>query len=117
MDFIKIIDWDIHQHYKDRNPPWIKLYNSLLDNELFECLQDDSKLLLICLWMFCSRKGNGKVPTDPEYLYKHLPVRTKPNLQPLIEAGFIEIISNGDSKMIAHRKRNAIPEQSRDRAE
>ena len=31
-------NWDEFQHYKDRNPPWIKLHNHLLDDYEFEML-------------------------------------------------------------------------------
>ncbi len=110
MDYVKILEWETFQHYSKRSPPWIKLYNSLLDNEKFECLQDDSKVLLFCLWMLTSRKGNGKVPANPKYLYKHLPLSKKPNLQPLIQNGFIVICKQDDSKMIAEGNQDATPE-------
>jgi len=100
MDYIRICDWETFQHYTKRNPPWIKLHTSLLDNEKFECLQNDSKVLLICLWLFNSRKGNGEIPADSAYLRRKLPVGRKIDLQPLVDAGFIECYQD-DSKAIA----------------
>lgn len=101
MKYIRICDWDEFQHYKKRNPPWIKLHTSLLDNESFECLQNDSKVLLICLWLFASRKGNGEIPADLDYLKRKLPIGKKLKLQPLIDVGFIEVYQN-DSTLQAY---------------
>ena len=43
---LKIKDWDKFQHYKDRNPPWIKLSTDTFQNYDFSRLQDASKLQL-----------------------------------------------------------------------
>ena len=99
MEFFRIVNWSRYQHYKNRRPPWIKLYNKLLRKHEFLCLQDDSKLLLILLWVLAStfETENGdepKIPNDPNYLKSVLPVNTKPNLQPLIDKGFIEMIAS-----------------------
>jgi hypothetical protein len=109
MRFIKITNWDKLQHYKKRNPPWIKLHTYLLDDEEFECLQDDSKLLLICLYLFAARKGNGEIPDNPAYLQRKLPVNKKVKLQPLIDAGFISRYQN-DSNLLPFCAHDAIPE-------
>ena len=120
MKYINILKWNTFQHYKHRNPPWIKLHTSLLDNENFECLQDASKVLLICLWLFAARKGNGKIPADADYLQRKLALRKKPDLQPLIDTGFIEVVSDtlAECKHDASNLRQNCPserEQSRDK--
>jgi hypothetical protein len=109
MDRIHIVDWDKHQHYKDRNPPWIKLYNDLLDSYEFRRLQNDSKLLLIMLWMIRSKR-NDDIPNDIKYIKDLSSFDGDINLQPLIEAGFIEI-KNSDSSVIALCKQKAITER------
>lgn len=122
MDYIKICGWDKFQHYKKRNPPWVKLYTYILDDDDFDCLPDDSKLLFLCLLPFASRRNN-KVRLDLKWLQKKLPIEkdiTEKTLQPLISAGFIRRYQD-DSDMIAERKQVAMPEaeaeaeQSRDR--
>ncbi len=100
MKYIKIVDWEKFQHYKKRNPPWIKLHTQLLDNDNFDCLHDDSKLLLLCLWLFTARKGNGNIPANEKWLQKKLPLQKKVKLQPLIDKGFIECYQD-DSKLQA----------------
>lgn len=122
MDYLQIAHWDTFQHYKKRNPPWVKLYNDLLDNDRFECLHDDSKLLYFCLLMFASRREN-KIKLDLQWLQRKLPlskvISRDKTLQPLIDAGFITVYQD-DSKMIASGKQDAIlsrGEERRDRGE
>lgn len=114
MAYIEITEWDRFQHYKHRNPPWIKLYSKLLDDDEFDCLPDDSKLLFFCLILFASRKKNH-INLNFKWLQKKLPIRkkiTNGTLQPLVDAGFISCYKN-DSKVIAECKQNALPEKSR----
>jgi len=43
---MKIKNWHKFQHYKHRNPPWIKLHRGLLDDpEWFALSGDASKVL------------------------------------------------------------------------
>ena len=92
MTYLKIKNWEKYQHYKDRNPPWIKLYHSLLDDYLYGCLQDDSKLLLLSLWLLASRTDN-RIPNDPEWIKRKAMLENSVDLKPLISAGFIEMIA------------------------
>ena len=61
MRYFRVKNFERFQHYKDRSPPWIKLYNDLLDDYAFTCLQDASKLHQILIWLVASRTGN-KLP-------------------------------------------------------
>ena len=63
--------WDEFQHYKDRNPPWIKLHNHLLDDYEFECLGDAAKGHLLCIWMLASRTKN-EMPFDEKWITKKI---------------------------------------------
>ena len=89
MDYLSIKNWDKYQHYKDRNPPWIKLHHSLLDDYEFSCLQDASKLLLMILYMLASRTEN-KIPADPEWIRQKGMLKTKPDFTELLVVGFID---------------------------
>jgi hypothetical protein len=112
MDTISIRNWSKYQHYTDRNPPWIKLYHSLLDDYEYSCLQDASKLLLMSLYLLASRTGN-KIPADSEWIRQKAMIKTKIDLAPLATAGFIEINSNGNqdaSVMLASCKQNGVSE-------
>jgi hypothetical protein len=76
------------QHYKDRAPPWIKLYNELLDDYEFGLLPDASKMHLIAIWLLASRSEN-KIPLDPAWVARRINATEKVNLSLLAERGFI----------------------------
>lgn len=83
-------NWKEFQHYKDRTPPWIKLYNNLLDDYEFESLGDAAKGHLLCIWMLASRTGN-KMPYDEKWVSKKIGATTKVNLKALCDAGFLKL--------------------------
>lgn len=108
MNYFTIKNWATHQHYKDRNPPWIKMHQSVLDDYEFNCLQNDSKLLLMLIWIFASKFGhsNPRIPNDTEYLQDKLPFKGKVDLKPLYDMGFLILESN----TLAECKQTASPE-------
>ena len=58
----KIKNWNKFQHFKDRRPPWVKLYRDLLDDlEWFE-LDPVSSKNLINLWLIAS-EYDGCLPS------------------------------------------------------
>jgi len=93
VDTFSVNNWDEFQHYKHRNPPWIKLHNRLLNNYEFSCLQDASKLHLMLIWMLASQLEN-KIPADTVWLKNRLGICTEPNLKELLDKGFITYASN-----------------------
>jgi hypothetical protein len=113
--FIKIKNWEKHQHYKNRRPPWIKLHVELLNDFHYICLQDASKLLLIHLWLLASQKEN-KVPANLQYLQKMLPVKvTGVTLKDLEKQGFIILCKQDASDMLASCEQVAIVETETDK--
>lgn len=78
------------QHYKDRAPPWIKLYNELLDDYEFGRLPDASKMHLIAIWLLASRSEN-KIPYDAAWVARRINANTKVDLTLLACSGFIVV--------------------------
>jgi len=103
--YFKVKNWDDFQHYKDRNPPWIKLHNHLLDDYDFECLGDAAKGHLLCIWMLASRTKN-LMPFDPSWISKKIGSSSKVNLQALIESGFL-VMEHDASTMLHNEKQDA----------
>jgi hypothetical protein len=60
----KIKNWDEFQHFKDRTPPWIKLYRTLLDDPYWHELSADCAKTLTMLWLLASedKKHLGYLP-------------------------------------------------------
>lgn len=58
---VRIKDWSKFQHFKDRRPPWVKLYRDLLDDiEWFE-LDPEAAKALVMLWLIAS-ETEGQLP-------------------------------------------------------
>ena len=116
--YLKVSNWDDYQHYKDRDPVWIKLYRSILDDYEFECLQDASKLLQVFLWLLAAKLDN-KIPYDLTYISKRIPMTkrlTDEMIQDLIKSGFMECYQDA-SKPIAECYEDASPEKRREETE
>jgi hypothetical protein len=90
MKTFSVKNFERFQHYKDRSPPWIKLYNELLDDYEFGRLPDASKMHLIAIWLLASRSEN-KIPYDPAWVARRINANTKVDLTLLACSGFIVV--------------------------
>jgi len=84
--------WTKFQHYKKRNPPWVKLHFSLLSSEDWVSLDDASRVLAIACMLIASR-NEGKIDGSEKglaYLKRVAYLNKKPDLNPLILCGFLE---------------------------
>lgn len=119
---LSVKNWDEFQHYKDRNPPWIKLHNTLLEDYEFECLQDASKGHLLCIWMLASRTNN-KIPYDSAWVARKIGASDKVDLDLLLSSGFLVLnqplpsVEHDASKALQDVEHIAIPEESRGETE
>lgn len=92
---LKIVNWLKYQHYNKRRPPWIKLHTCLFDSPDWVLWSDESKLLAIATMMIAARDDakDGSFLADPAYVQHVAALRTPPDFQPLLEAGFLEYAS------------------------
>ena len=88
MEYFIVKNWLKFQHYKDRNPPWIKLHFEMLSSEDWVCLKDDARVLAIACMLIASR-NEGKVPNNTEYIKRVAYLNTTPDFKPLICCGFL----------------------------
>ena len=93
---ITIAHWDRYQHYSSRNPPWVKLHRSLLNDRAFAELSDYASKLLILLWLIGSesKTEDGTISGDIEDIgfRVHRDVAdVLPALQELAMSGFIQM--------------------------
>ena len=127
---LRIRNWDKYQHYKNRSPSWIKLYNTLLDDLDFSRLDEANQRHCIFLMLLVSRLAENKLPISAnstltlrigtaEWLSRRIDARSEINLEALLKAGFLEGYSNSDRKLLAvclhGDKHNALTEKIRDR--
>lgn len=107
--FFSVVNFDRFQHYRGRTPPWIKLYNNLLDDYAFARLPDAAKWHLVGIFLLASRYDN-KIPADLDWLAKKLSASFVINLPLLQEAGFI-VLDQTCSNLLADCKQLALPER------
>jgi len=58
---LQVRNWKKFQHYKDRRPPWIKLYREILDDCKWYKLSGDAAKALISIWLIAS-ENDGILP-------------------------------------------------------
>ena len=54
MKYFKVKNWKKFQHFKDRTPPWIKLYRDILDDPDWHELNAELCKTLVMLWLIAS---------------------------------------------------------------
>jgi|GEM_PF-4679097 hypothetical protein len=84
----RVRNFERFQHYKDRNPPWIRLYGALWRDRAFFRLPDAAKAHLIGLFSLAARLDN-RIPNDPDWLAHELCASQVIDLQALAQAGFL----------------------------
>jgi hypothetical protein len=93
MKYYTVSNWKKFQHYKDRNPPWIKLHFELLSSADWVMLDDNSRVLAIACMLIASR-NDGTVPDNPEYIKRVAYLNETPNFKPLLDSGFLQVASD-----------------------
>jgi hypothetical protein len=60
----RVKSWGDFQHFKDRTPPWIKLYRDILNDPDWHDLSGDDAKSLVMIWLMASedKSGAGIVP-------------------------------------------------------
>ena len=89
VEYFMIKNWEKHQHYKHRNPTWIKLHTSILDNYKFHCMTPMARLTYLLLLPLVARCSN-KIPRSSRWAAGKLGLtRDKAKIDELIENGFL----------------------------
>ena len=100
----RIVGWSKYQHYKERNPPWVKLHYELLTSQTWVSLDDASRVLAIACMLIASR-NDGFIPNNDAYMKRVAYLNKTPNYKPLIECGFLETLADA-----SNLHSNALPE-------
>jgi hypothetical protein len=92
--YLRVRNYEKFQNYRDRRPPWIKLYAELLDNYEFCALPDRSQLHLMKIWLVASR-CNNLIPNDAAWITRKIGAASPVQL-PLLVGGNWLIESDGE---------------------
>lgn len=108
MEYLSVRNWDKFQHYKQRKPPWIKLYSSLLCSHNVSALSDVGKFHLVAIMSLASQYDN-KVPFDKAWIARVINAKSRINWDALLNCGMIYCKQDA-STMLATCKQNACLE-------
>ena len=117
MAQLRVKDWKKFQHYKNRRPPWIKLYRTLLDDYDYVHMSLASMALAPLFWLIAS-ESDGEISSDCKWLSfrtHRTEDEIRDGLQGLIEKGFIIGELQDASNAPATRRQDATPETERER--
>lgn len=108
--YLRIVGWEQYQHYKDRNPPWIKLHRELLTSETWVSSSNDERVLAITLMMLAAASGN-KIKADARYIQRVAYLDVAPDWSGLVRLGFVEVIEEtGETGNASNLLASARPE-------
>jgi len=91
--YFEVVGWEKFQQYSDRDPKWIKLYRTLLDDYEYTKLPDAARSHLVGIWLLAARLNN-KIPNDPAWIAKRIASTTKIDLETLQTLGFIALYNS-----------------------
>ena len=96
---MKIKNWTKFQHFKDRRPPWVKLYRDILDDIEWHELDPLAAKVLVMLWLIAS-EDDGRIPNTKTLAFRLrlTEIKTKEiviKLSHWLEQDDINVISDG----------------------
>ena len=103
---VKIRNWETFQHYKQRKPPWIKLYREVLEDKEWYDLSGDSAKGLIMLWLIAS-EADGYLPDSKTLAFR---LRISENRVNALLSDCSHWLEEDASNMLALRYQDAMPE-------
>jgi hypothetical protein len=106
----RIRNWERFQHYKQRNPPWIRLHRTLLRDHTFTKLTEGEQWSLVRLWLLASESDNS-LAYDEKWVRRAIGASRRVPLEKYLAMGFIELEREQDaSNVLASRGQDAEPE-------
>ena len=107
---MRIKNWSQFQHFKDRRPPWIKLYRDILDDIEWHSLDPQSSKVLVMCWLIAS-ENEGRLP-DMKTLAFRLRMSEKNTSESIIKLS--HWLEQDDIGVISERYQDDLPETERE---
>lgn len=86
--YLEVKNFARFQHYKDRSPPWIKLYSALLEDYDFLALSEAAQIQLLMIWLLAGRIDN-RIPDDRRWIAQAIHAKSPLRLDELKRAGYL----------------------------
>jgi len=107
---MQIKNWKKFQHFKDRKPPWVKLYRDLLDDiDWFE-LDPKAAKVLVMLWLIAS-EDDGNIPNAKQLAFR---LRMSEKETEVCISKLSHWLEQGDNDVISTRYQDDTPETERE---
>lgn len=97
MRYLRIRNFEKYQHYKDRRPPWIKLYRDLWNDPEFFVLTETERYFLISFFIVASQNDN-RIPDDQAWFKREMATSKRVPVERLMEKHWLEEIPEPASK-------------------
>ena len=110
---MRIKNWHKFQHFKDRRPPWIKLYRDILDDPEWYTVSGDDAKVLIMLWLIASEDG-GELPDNKTLAFR---LRTSEKIVAKSVINLSHWLDQADINLISARYQPDKPETEESREE
>ncbi len=99
MQYLRVKNLEQYQHYSTRNPPWIKLYRTMLSDYEMRQLTIPARYCYIGCLILASETDN-RIPHDPKYLSDRFGMKvSEAILSALIDSGFL--LASGARRVLA----------------
>lgn len=105
MRYLQVKNFEKFQHYKDRRPPWIKLYRDLWSDPEFFSLTETERYFLISFFMIASQNEN-RIPDNPDWLKREMATKKAIPVERLLQAGWLKLVEQDASNVLAERKQS-----------
>jgi hypothetical protein len=116
---MRIKNWTKFQHFKDRRPPWVKLYRDILDDLEWHELDPLAAKVLVMLWLIAS-EDDGRIPDTKTLAFRLrlTEIKTKEiviKLSHWLEQDDINVISSGYQLDSTERETETEKETKKDK--
>lgn len=106
--WIRVLRWKEHQHYKDRDPRWIKNHTQLLENDDYLTLSPRTRSLLHGTWILYA-SASRTLRADTRRLSSALNQQVRhSDLELLEDAGFIVLLASKELAKSEHDDTDAL---------
>lgn len=97
--FLRVKNLSRFQHYKKRNPPWIKLYRTVItgeDGQLddFLTLTESEQWQLVRIWVLASQCDHGLLRDDERWLRRAIRSERRVPVEKFVQDGWLEQIAS-----------------------
>ena len=103
---MRIKNWTKFQHFKDRKPPWVKLYRDLLDDIEWHELDPKAAKVLVMLWLIAS-EDQGNIPPTKQLAFR---LRMTEKDTEVCISKLSHWLEQGDNDTISTRYQDNAPE-------